>query len=367
MKHIGFLISNMNNSGGTERVTSIIANGLIANGFQVSILSLIGSGEPFFKLRKEISVEYLYKVKPSFYKSYFDCSFKIRSFVKTNYIDVLIVVDSIQCLFSSLALYGLNVKHICWEHFNFTVNDDGKNIFGYKLQLRKLARIIASRVCDDVITLTEKDKKLWEMGLKSIQTNIKAISNPSPYENIKNFPKLEHKTVVTVGRLTYQKSFDLLLEAWKKVYSIHPDWTLQIIGSGEDESNLKLQAKELGIDPVVQFIPVTSNIITYYENASFYCMSSRFEGLPMVLLEAQAFGLPIVSFDCNTGPSDLIDQGENGYLVECYDTNKLADSIIQMIEITPNKYNSMCLNAKKKNEEYYFDSIFSQWIELLGS
>lgn len=365
--NICFLISSINNSGGTERVVSIIANNLVEKGFNVSIISLIGGGVPFFDFNKKIKINYLYFFNPSFYRNFIDCSFKIRKFVKKDKVETLIVVDSIQCLFSTVALYGLDVKHICWEHFNFTVNDNGKNIFGYKLKFRKIARLLAANNCDKIITLTEKDKLLWQKGLANIKAEINAIPNPSPYENVASFPKFRNKTAIALGRLTYQKSFDLLVEAWAKVYKIHPDWSLQIIGSGEDELKLKEQVKLLGIEKSVQFIPVTQNVVQYYEQASLYCMSSRFEGLPMVLLEAQAFGLPVVSFDCNTGPSDLIQPGENGYLVPCFDTTLFAQAIMQVIELDDSSYRLMCEKAKAKNNEFYCDKIINKWIEVIGN
>lgn len=367
MKHICFLISNMDNSGGTERVTSIIANRLVRLGINVSIISIIGKGAPFFNLDQAINVEYLYEEKPSFYKNFLDCVSRIRVSIQKSNIDSLIVIDSIQCIFSTLALYGMNVKHICWEHFNFNVVDEGKNFLGYKIKFRSIARKLAARFCDRIITLTEKDKLLWQKGLANIKAEINAIPNPSPYENVASFPKFRNKTAIALGRLTYQKSFDLLVEAWAKVYKIHPDWSLQIIGSGEDELKLKEQVKLLGIEKSVQFISVTQNVVQYYEQASLYCMSSRFEGLPMVLLEAQAFGLPVVAFDCNTGPSDLIQPGENGYLVPCFDTTLFAQAIMQVIELDDSSYRLMCEKAKAKNNEFYCDKIINKWIEVIGN
>lgn len=356
---ICFLISNINHSGGTERVTCILANQLIQLNYQVSIASLAGEGKPYFDFNEYIQIQYLYAQKPSFKKNFLGCVYKIRSFVYRENIDVLIDVDSILTVFSVPALIGLNIKHICWEHFNFEEN------LGTKF--RNLGRKIAAKYCDNIITLTAKDKLLWQKGLANIKAEINAIANPAPYENVASFPKFKNKMAIALGRLTYQKSFDLLVEAWAKVYKIHPDWSLQIIGSGEDELKLKEQVKLLGIEKSVQFIPVTQNVVQYYEQASLYCMSSRFEGLPMVLLEAQAFGLPVVSFDCNTGPSDLIKPGENGYLVPCFDTTLFAQAIIQVIELDDSSYRLMCEKTKVKNSEFYCDKIINKWIEVIGN
>lgn len=356
---ICFLISNINHSGGTERVTCILANQLIQLNYQVSIASLAGEGKPYFDFNEYIQIQYLYAQKPSFTKNFLGCVYKIRSFVYRENIDVLIDVDSILTVFSVPALIGMEIKHICWEHFNFEEN--------LGVRFRNWGRQLAVRYCDQIITLTEKDKVLWQKGIKNIHAKINAISNPTPYENIESFPKFENKTALALGRLTYQKSFDLLLKAWVNVNEKYPDWKLQIIGSGEEENQLKTLCNTLGIEKVVEFIPVTQNVIQYYKDASVYCMSSRFEGLPMVLLEAQAFGLPVVAFDCNTGPSDLIQPGENGYLVPCFDTTLFAQAIMQVIELDETSYRLMCEKAKVKNSEFYCDKIINKWIEVIGN
>ena len=359
MKTVCFFISNIDNSGGTEKVTSILANKLIDLNYNVNILSLSGNETIYFPLHNDIKLHKLYMIKPSYKKNFLSCIWKVRNYIINNDINILIDVDSILTVFSVPALIGLNIKHICWEHFNFEEN------LGTKF--RDLGRKIAAKYCDNIITLTEKDKLLWQKGLANIKAEINAIANPAPYENVASFPKFKNKMAIALGRLTYQKSFDLLVEAWAKVYKIHPDWSLQIIGSGEDELKLKEQVKLLGIEKSVQFISVTQNVVQYYEQASLYCMSSRFEGLPMVLLEAQAFGLPVVAFDCNTGPSDLIQPGENGYLVPCFDTTLFAQAIMQVIELDETSYRLMCEKAKAKNSEFYCDKIINKWIEVIGN
>lgn len=359
MKNICFLISNMNHSGGTERVTSLISNRLAERGYQIFILSLSEGNNPFFPLHDSIKTFGLYSSKVNFKSNFIGCVWKVRQFIRKHHIQTLIVVDSISCLFTIPALCGLNVQHICWEHFNYKVD--------LGTPFRSLGRKMAAQYCDYVVTLTQKDKKLWEAGLKKISAEIIPISNPTPYQNITHFPDLRKKTVIALGRLTAQKGFDLLLDAWAEVCEVRRDWKLQIIGSGEDETELKTKVNQLKINSTIEFIPTAKDVTPYYESASFYCLSSRFEGLPMVLLEAQAYGLPIVSFDCDTGPSDLIQQGKEGYLVECFDTQKLAEAMLSLMGLKEQEYRQMCENAKQKSQQYHSEVIVSQWIEILGS
>lgn len=357
MKNICFLIGNLNNSGGTERVTSIVANELVVHGYNISILSLNNGTEPFFKLNSNIQIHSLYSKKVSFKKNFPTAVLKIRKFVKHHRIDTLIVVDSISCIFTIPALYGLNIKHICWEHFNFN-NNNG-------IKLRDTARKLAVRYCDHIVTLTKRDKELWQQGLKNIRAEILPIANPSPYENIKNIPTLYSKIVLSVGRLTYVKGFDLLIKAWASFCETNLDWTLRIVGSGEEEEVLKNQAKLLGIVDRIEFIPSTKDIEYYYQTSSFYCLSSRSEGLPMVLIEAQAFGLPIIAFDCDTGPSDIIENSVNGYLVEERDAKSLALQLHSFSKLKEKEYNKFVVESKYKNKNFYIKNIIEQWKNIL--
>lgn len=355
MNNICFLIGNINNSGGTERVCSIIANEFAKNGYNVSILSLVEGNKPFFKLHPNVEIYNLYSKKISFKKSFFSVVLKVRQFVKQHRINTLIVVDSISCMFTVPALCGLNVKHVCWEHFNFNIN--------LGLRSRDLGRKLAAKYCDYVITLTQKDKYLWEQGLKNIQAKVVPIANPSPYKNIENKPSLDSKTLLSIGRLTNQKGFDLLIEAWGLVCQTNRDWILRIVGDGEDEQALKNQVKKLGISNRIEFIPVTKDIEYYYKNSSFYCLSSRYEGLPMVLLEAQAFGLPIIAFDCDTGPSEIINN-KNGWLVPPKSIQELSNMILEAINVDSSTYECYVKNSYSSNKRFNIDNIIYKWKEI---
>ncbi|WP_350560615.1 glycosyltransferase family 4 protein [Psychrobacter sp. CAL346-MNA-CIBAN-0220] len=357
MKKICFLIGDLNNCGGTERVTSLIADKLVKKNFNVSILSLTDGMSPFFALDNDIQTYSLYSKNISFKKNFIGVIWKIRQFVQQNKIDTLIVVDSISCMFTVPALYGLEVNHICWEHFNFNVN------LGVKA--RDLGRKWAAKHCDYIVTLTKRDKELWEEGLKNIKAEIIPIANPTPYENIEHTPSLEFKTVLALGRLTYQKGFDFLIEAWAQVCQTNDDWTLRIVGSGENEESLKTQARKLKISGRIDFVPATKKVEQYYKTSSFYCLSSRFEGFGMVLLEAQAFGLPIVAFDCDCGPRDLIEDGKSGWLSENGNVEDLAKKLSKVTELDELDYLQLSSNAKKSSLEFSTDKISKIWVNIL--
>lgn len=357
MKKICFVIGNLNHTGGTERVTSLIANAIAQKNYQVSILSLAEGCQPFFDLEPSIKIHSLYPEKVSMKKNFLGAVWRIRNFIKTHHIETLIVVDSILCVFTVPALYRLNVKHICWEHFNFKVN--------LGVSYRDIGRKWASKYCDYVVTLTKRDKGLWENSIKNIKAVIIPIPNPTPYENTGHYPSLKFKTILSLGRLTYQKGFDLLIDAWALVCDLNPDWILRIVGSGEDEQQLKDQAKRLNIFDRIEFIPATQDVQHHYETSSFYCMSSRFEGLPMVLLEAQAFGLPVVSFDCDTGPSDIINNNIDGYLVVDGNVELLRNKLLKLMNLNLNEYNLMSENSRINSKKFYISNIERKWFDIL--
>lgn len=355
MKKICFLIGNLNNSGGTERVTTLIANALTEKNYQISILSLADGRQPFFELEPDIKTYSLYPEKISFKKNFLGAVWRIRRFVTQNQIDTLVVVDSISCVFTVPALFGLKVKHICWEHFNFNVN------LGVKY--RDIGRKWAAKYCDYVVTLTKRDKELWEQGIKNIKAKIIPIANPSPFEVQQNIPSLDYKTILCVGRLTHQKGFDLLITAWAKVAQQVPDWKIVIVGSGEEEIMLKQMAKDFAVEDSIVFAGQQKNIDTFYRQASFFCMSSRFEGLPMVLLEAQSYGLPIVAFDCDTGPAEIIQDNINGKLVKNIDINELSQAILSMSK--EGSYGNMIYKSFLSAKSWSLDSIYIKWHEIL--
>ena len=358
MKNICFLIGNLNSSGGTERVTSLITNELVQRHYNILILSLVDGSSPFFNLDKHIQTHTLYPKKISFKRNFVGAVWKIRQFLKNHKVNALVVVDSISCLFTVPATVGLDIKHLCWEHFNFK-NNNG-------VRLRDVSRVWAARYCDYVITLTERDKELWKLGLNKIKANIIAIPNPTAYENIDHVSRLDAKVVLALGHLTPVKGFDLLIQAWSQVCRANNDWILCLLGSGEEEEALKNQAKSLNIADRIDFVAATKNVEQYYRACAFYCLSSRFEGLPMVLLEAQAFGLPIISFDCETGPSEVVVDNINGWLVDNGDVEALSERLLTAINIDNSTYQELSNQAKSSSQRFSVSHVVDSWHDILS-
>lgn len=166
--------------------------------------------------------------------------------------------------------------------------------------------------------------------------------------------------VVAVGRLTSQKGFDLLLEAASNVLPDAPGWSLAILGQGEDHASLTARASALGLGKRVVFLGAIADPFTVLRQAAFFVLSSRWEGFPMVLLEALACELPVVSFDCPSGPSEVVKHGANGLLVPAEDVDQLAVAMRRMIDEETTR-ERMRGRAVQSVHRFSLDTIMTEW------
>lgn len=212
---------------------------------------------------------------------------------------------------------------------------------------------------DQIVILTNEDKELnWKNNSK-----VSVISNPVTFDtNIKTAP-LTNKKIITAGRLVYQKNYKSLINTWKIVDQKHPDWQLEIWDDGVLKNELSKLINTLGLNNKVLLMGYTNDVISQMQKASGYVLSSLFEGMPLVLIEAMSCGLPIVSYTCRCGPKDLIEHGKNGFLCEVNDETKLAEYICSIIEDDRLRIR-MGQASKKKSEEFRIEKIATQWINL---
>lgn len=352
MKNICFLVGDLNLAGGTERVTTLVSNALSLDN-NVSILSINNGMSPFFDVGSNIMISCLFDRPISAKKDTLGIIRRLRQYLKYNKIQTLIVVDSISCIFSIPASIGLGINHICWEHFGYNISlGSNFRVFG-----RKLAAVFSNYI----VTLTDLDRNMWVSNLNS-RSNILVIPNPSPFETISKVDnKKSNKIVLAVGRLSYEKGFDLLLDAWKIVCQKHPDWMLNIVGTGLEEQKLFIQAEGLKINHKVTFHGLQSDLVPFYKKASIFCLPSRVEGFGLALIEAQSFGIPVVAFNCEIGPRELIQHHRNGILCQENDVMSLANGLIEMIALEEYKYNSYVRESLEFSKKFTIDNIVNQW------
>lgn len=226
---------------------------------------------------------------------------------------------------------------------------------------RKIARHLLEMLkrCEKVVVLTHKDAACWK-GYDNIEVIHNVVTNyPEKITDVADRPK----RIIAVGRLQAQKGFDLLIQSWQLIAARHPDWQLVVYGHGGDLQKLQQQLEKAGLTSSMTFAGTTDNIYKEYQNSAFYVMSSRYEGWGLVLVEAMSCGLPCVSFDCPYGPSDIIRDGEDGFLVENGNIQQLAEKMELLIN---NKELRERLGVRSRLNAARFtsDNIMPQWTKL---
>lgn len=351
-----FLTGTLNALAGAERMTATIANALAEQGYEVTILSLWDPAS-CFALHPAVWHEALFMERPSFKRAYTATVAGIRQYLKAHRIEVLVQVDTMLSLFALPAALRLGVRHIAWEHCHFD-EDLGR-------RARRWARRLAARYCTHVVVLTERDRKRWLEAL-SPHSSVVCIPNPLPFAlPVQPAPRTS-KTVLAVGRLVHTKGFDVLLNAWALVTQRMPDWKLIIVGEGEERHALEALRDQLGLRTSVILPGAFPDITKAYEHASIFCLSSRYEGFGLVLIEAMAFGLPIVSTACETGPRELLEDNNDAAMVAVDDHRALADALLTLIR-EPAIAERLAIQGKAKASHFAIESIADQWAAILGA
>lgn len=358
-KNICFYSGDITNSGGTERVAIIIMNELNKmKEFNVSVVSLVEKEiEPFFELDESIPRYTIYDHVVRGVTHIGGIINRTRKIVKEHDIDILIDIDGILEMYTIPVKWISGVKIVSWEHYNFYQHPF--------VPYRKYTRKMAARWADAIVTLTEEDKGYYTSNL-NVKCPIQCIYNPVMWKEHTGEYDSDSKIILSVGRLTYQKGFDILVDVADLFLKKYPDWKWIVLGEGEDRQMLEEMTKEKGLEGQLLFPGNVNNIDEYYAKASMFVMTSRFEGLPMTLLETKPFKLPIVSFDCKTGPKELIKHDVNGYLTKEYDLLEMATKISYLIE-HKNKLREMSKNALLDTSKFSLSTIIKRWIALIES
>ena len=329
-------------AGGVERVLTLKANYFAEHfGYDVTIILTEGKGKsPFYPLSDRIKVvnldigfEQLWNC--SFLKKIFVYLKKQRQYKKALTAELMKLCPDITVSLlrreinfligikdGSKKIGELHVNRLNYR--NFEANDTNfiKQLFA-KLWMFSLVKQL--KRLDRFVVLTEEDMLAWP----ELQ-NVSVIPDPLSFVPTAQ-SSLSVKRVIAVGRYVYQKGFDLLLQAWAKIERQCPDWMLVVYGDG-DRAPYEQMMRNLGIDTSRCLLNgPTTDIQREYVNSSLFVFTSRFEGFGMVLVEAMACGLPVVSFACPCGPKDIVRDGEDGFLVENGNIDELVQQLMKLM------------------------------------
>ncbi|EPN1380261.1 glycosyltransferase family 4 protein [Providencia stuartii] len=346
---IYFFITDITTAGGTERALTTLANELVNIHYNITIFSLYRKNEFIsFPLDKRVNVHYL-KNKNKFFKL-----LEIKDICKKKANAIKIVVSMGRLSVEISTLFRIfNLKNlILTEHTSFS---------SYSYLIKKL-KIISYKAAREVIVLTNYDKDL--LNKKYNLNNISVIENINPYD--KYYYNSEYKDrdniAIAIGRFCYAKNFQRLLNIWSQAET--KNWSLLIIGEGNDKRDLEELIFKLKLNNVI-ILPFQKNIHEFYKKAKLYLMTSRFEGLPMVLIESQYFGIPSISFDCKTGPAEIIEDNINGYLIK-YESDIDYINKLNLFISDADIQNTFSKNTSKNKIKYSTNTVIKKWEKILS-
>ncbi|TLD81488.1 glycosyltransferase family 4 protein [Helicobacter sp. MIT 05-5293] len=348
--------------GGAERVCVNLANAFNEMGHQVEILSFYKTNETLpFAIHQNIKLHIWHNMSESRHRQEATRHFLTKLYYKNFYKLVLNF---------QVAMAFKDVDAVITNDNTFIPYFKHKNTRYAKLIHCAFAYHSRNRIFQILVVLTSKEIATW----KSYFKDVRVIPNFIPYPPPPLKTDISQHRILSIGRMDKgdQKGFLRLIDIWAKaqdsIQSTHPqlkDWQLTIVGGGELKETIETKITEYNLQDSIILRPFTQNTESEYLQASIYAMSSHYEGLPMVLLEASSYALPCVAFDVKTGPSDIIESGKSGYLIEDNDLESFAQKLIELMN-DESKRKAMGLNARQKMQDCFSkEAIMPLWEALL--
>lgn len=348
---------DFNVMGGAENVAIKLANEL-ANFYDIHLVSIVSNlDSESFGLSEKVKYKNFLTGKSQIKDTLFKGSSAFRQYAKEEGFDVILSIGLPSNIFALSGKLRRNTRIIFCEHTHAKY---------MPTKLSSVHRKLGVLFFDKIITPTEKDRENYMsiFGLK--EDSVEAIPNWFDSLEIETFYNADSKKLVTAGRFCDQKGYDYLVEVARLFFEKKPEWSWDLYGQEDDvvypETMKKI--REYGLEENIIYKGVSYNKDDIYKDASVYVMTSRAEGLPLVLLEALSYKLPLVSFNCLTGPSDIINEGENGFLVENFDVETMAKKLIELAE---NKELRMTMsnNSLESLKKFKKIEIINKWRNLI--
>lgn len=372
--HILYIYAEISIKGGTDKVLVEKANWLVNHGYEVTILTESQMGRP-------LSFEIDNKVRHvdmglDFNKQYSQTPLmrlytytslmqryrkQLRSVVNELCPDIIITaMGRSLSLLSKIGFDGIKLGEAHTTKRSLRSLHLMEHRGGVLWLLAKYMRWNMCRnvsKLDALILLTQKDADDWNSKVKTY-----VIPNPISFYPVKP-ADLNNKQVIMVGRYNDAKGYDYLIPAWEIVHMRHPDWILQVYGSGELHDDVVRWIEERNLGDSIVLNEPTNNIMEKYLESSICVLSSRYEGFSLVILEAMACGVPVVSFDCPHGPRNILSDGDDGLLIEYLNSQALANGICRLIE-NQELRKRFGGNARQNIQRFSKDKIMMKWDNL---
>lgn len=352
--NIALLVYDISLTGGAERVALNLAIEF-SELYETHLISLFDERR-VCRNAYPFNIYVLSKQNVSITLNLASLSWKLRKYIQKNKINLLISITAGVITVANLAAAKTALKVIYAEHSNLE-----NKTYGKKHQFRQL---IGAKFSDMIVALTNRDRDNFIKKYKISEQKICTIPNwcTSNIEQNRAY-NIDSKKIISVGRLEKVKGYNYLIEVAKKIYLTFPDWKWDIYGEGSLHEEIQRLINQNNLNSFIELKGNVRELSCLYKNYSIYVMTSLYEGLPMSLLEAQIAGLPIVSFDCPTGPSEIIEDGVNGRIVEAYNVEKMANVLKNLMknEVLRIEYASKTgINLMKYDKR----NVMKKWVEL---
>ncbi|ATA74634.1 MULTISPECIES: glycosyltransferase family 4 protein [Capnocytophaga] len=344
--------------GGTERALINLANNLSRHYGVVDVISLFTNSEaiPQYHIFPEVNVKHLNLKERNLLHRTWKMFKTLRIHIK-NYDFAIGQVPFINLSLGFYKFLNLNkkTKVLAIEHTSYFAVGKTSRYLSFWLY----------RYLDKVICLTKKNEK--EFNKKGIiKTCVIPNAVPMEYEK-KTQGAVRENIILSVGRLSHEKNFVYLINTLQNVLKNNPSWKLVIVGDkGNDSDNIYQTIHKLELNEQVLISPFTTDIISKYLSASIYVLVSKYEGFPMVLVEAKYFGLPIVAHNCNTGPSEIINNEIDGLLTPYMDSEAFALAVEYLILNQDIRY-KMSQQTLQSIKEFSSREILSKWQNIFNN
>lgn len=359
LKKITFFISSLN-GGGAEGVCINLANALSKRGWSITIV-ILNLTNAEYKNRIEDSVELIsLNVSNSRY-----AFFKMRKLLLNNNIQKVVAFDYIMTILLVLIRVTLKSKfYIIMRNINtLSQKKNMKKTFKQKIVYSLLNKIFykVDHIVNQCNAMKDDLLSLHSLNPKNISVIYNPVNKRIEDTSINSSDIKKEDFFLCVGRLEKQKSFEYAIKAFANISKLHPNFRLKIVGKGSLETYLRKITIECGIENKIDFEGFQQDIIPYYQKATATVLTSMYEGFPNVLIESITLGTPVISFNCPSGPKEIIEDGVNGYLVEYQDIDDLS---LKMLKVIENKLDSKIIVSTSK--KYSVENTITKWENLLN-
>lgn len=380
MKKIKILycVSSISSIGGISKITVDKANYLSNNGYEISIVTtedyvkkIFYSPEDSISLYK-LDINYKELWKHGFFKRGYLLIRKkmlhksrLESIINDKKPDIIIDTCGLEISFLNKIKGKAKIIHEVHNHYY------GRHIAIYKKYTGVLQKIIFGTMATISLNLTKKKLKNFD---KVVVLNPKEENYWKELDNLTSIPNFlveenltlstyNAKQVITAGRLDSLKGIDTLVDIWKNLYVKFPEWTLEIFGDGKEYETIMDKIKKAGLQNNVILHSPVQNIFEKFQQSSIFVTASQLESFGMTIIEAQAVGLPVVAYDCPTGPASIIDHEVNGFLVKLDDKFEF-ELYLQKLIVSYELRIKIGEKAYENSKKYSQDIIMKKWIDL---